>query len=272
VNDLIWDPGIRKICDLVERRIGLLLGPGKQYLVRQRLQSRLAAFGFSDFTQYHQHLLDPTRPEWTEVVHALTTHTTGFFRENNQFEFLERKVLPVLKEKQTTVRIWSAACSTGEEVYSLAISVDRAGLFSQAGLHVDILGSDVDCVSLEVAKLGRYEKEKLHSVDSPTLRDYFKYDVKNGLKAYQVNDDILEKVHFQGINIFESFIGINGNIDVIFCRNVLVYFSNIEQERIIAKLVDMLAVGGFLFLGHAESANTRKLPLIVAAPAVYQKV
>lgn len=221
---------------------GIDLGGGRLDLVESRLMPRLRALGLSSFEAYGQRLVrDPGEEQ--RFVSALTTNLTAFFREPHHFEVL-RGAFP---GRFAPLHVWSAACSTGEEPYSIAMTLDARGLPAQ------ILATDVDEEVLAVARRGVYATTRLDGVSEAQRRRYFERGTGRATGLARVREELKRSVEFQRKNLLEPMVW-PVRFDVIFCRNVLIYFDVVTRQRVVDRLVERLAPRGLLFLGHSEAA------------------
>jgi len=246
-----------RLRDLVRRHTGIALSEHKRSLVASRLGKRLRALGFPSFHAYCGHLAaEAGRPELEHFINAITTNKTDFFREPAHFEFLQSQVLPALRAQaargqERRVRIWSAACSTGEEPYTIAITL-REGLEPLAAWDVRILASDIDTQVLRQAAAGIYPVERVAGIRPFLVQRHFLRGTGSREGFVRVREEVRRLVTFRRINLLEEPWPIRTRFRCIFCRNVLIYFDQATQRRLIGRLADHLAAGGYLFLGHSE--------------------
>lgn len=224
--------------------------------LKEKLSKRISELGFS-YEEYGDYILK-TPIEWEPLVELLTINETYFYREENQLNECCSVILPELKAtiRNRPIRIWSAACSTGEEPYTLAMLIQETGKFPFG--TVEIIGTDIDKKVIEKAEKGWYHQNSFafRRIPEQLLKTYF--NVEDG--GYQVNHEIRKMVSFQQLNLLnEHKVAQLGEVDVIFCRNVLIYFDQETIKRVIRYLHRNLAPGGYLFLGHAESITDMAL-------------
>lgn len=260
----------------IYKTAGISLSDAKKPLVVGRLSRRLRELGIPSFLQYYRYLTEVDPSEQVEMLDRISTNETRFFREPQQFDFLERQVLPEWAdqasrgERPPKLRAWSAACATGEEPYSLAM-VLRHGLPAGAGWEIDVLASDLSTRVLAAAELGLWPVQK--AVDIPTghLRAFMLRGEasKEGLMA--AGPEIRSLLRFKRINLNDEGQSPSGPFDLILCRNVLIYFDVASRTRVIRRLVDLLAPAGYLLLGHAESLAGFAGVARVVAPGVYRR-
>ncbi|KAB2952968.1 protein-glutamate O-methyltransferase CheR [Heliorestis acidaminivorans] len=221
-----------------------------------KLTSRLQELGLT----IHEYLLylNSNPAEWDKLIEHITINETYFFREEKALEAFSAILQEYQYRKDTEVlRIWSAACSSGEEPYTLAMLIKESGLFPRGS--VQIVASDIDSKILEKAQRGRYGKKSLSFRKMPEvmLRKYF---FATG-EDYQINDELKEMITFRKLNLLEPYlVGKMEKVDIIFCRNVLIYFDGPVIQKIIHRFADIIKPGGYLFLGHAETIHGTKSP------------
>jgi len=250
----------RLIRDLVSERLGIWFGPESRLSLERRLRERLTVRGLTSFGDYYQLLkYSPlAAAEWEEASEVLTTHETYFFREDYQLRAFKNELLPLLAERgkqRRRLHVWSAGCSTGEEVYTIAMLVLESGLFD--GWEVRIYGSDLSKKCISVARRGVYGPASFRTTTEEAKRTWFVPHGKveqGGGEALGVAPNVRALCHFGQMNLLdEERTHLVGRCDVIFCRNVLIYFDGPSRKRVIEVFHDRLVAGGVLLLGHAES-------------------
>ncbi len=259
---------------LVYQQSGIDLSSGKEALVRGRLGKRIRALGLADEQEYLDYVLDDSSgDEMVQLLDAISTNFTHFFREPDHFALLADLLRNwVDSDGQRRFRIWSAACSSGEEPYSIAMTaaetVDNAG----AGrCDLRILATDISTRVLERARCGQYAAQAVQAAP-PTMRQrYFHRLPRGDGDAYQVVDAMRELVTFRRINLSTPPFPMQGPFDVVFCRNVMIYFDNVVRNRLLAEIERLLRPGGYLFVGHTESLAALDTRLKPIQPSVYRK-
>lgn len=257
----------RKISDLVYRHCGIKLKDGKEALVKARLMKRFRAIGMDSVESYLALIQSSTGDrELDHMIDAMTTNKTSFFREIEHFKFLQEKVLPQIKGKR--MRFWSAACSSGEEPYSLAMLL-KEHLSDSDRRDVLILATDISRRMLEKGAKALYSENTLKDLPSSYQQKYFVRS-QNSACAYQVSDTVRSMVRLARLNLMDSW-PMKGPFHVIFCRNVMIYFDRVTQQQLISRFWELLEPGGYLFVGHSEglSAITHKFKYV--RPATYRK-
>jgi chemotaxis protein methyltransferase CheR len=252
------DAHFRAVRDAVRRHAGIQLSDAKRELVYGRLRKRLRALGLDSFDRYLAILAEPGSKEFTDFVNALTTNHTSFFREHHHFEYLEQLLLERFAAGQKRIRIWSSACSTGQEPYSIAITLAKA-LGRRRDIDAKILATDIDTNVLARAATGCYRADVLNEEELGHMRAHMAPLPDGG---WQVRDELRALITFKQLNLLEPW-PVHGPFDVIFCRNVVIYFDNETKLQLVDRFADLLAPHGRLFMGHAESlVNARKLKLV----------
>jgi len=243
----------RLLSELIYEHCGILFRSEMGYLLERRLATRLKTLNLQDFTAYYRFLrFDPQRKSELEAaVEALTPNETYFFREPYQLRAFQQELLPrlaVAKARTRRLRIWSAGCSTGEEAYTIAILIRETELYD--GWDIESLGSDISRKVLSVARKASYQRSAMREAPPEFLARYF--NVEAG--RYLVRDEVRALVTFGHMNLLdEATLGLIGTMDVIFCRNVMIYFDLPAKKRVLKSFHAKLAEGGYLLLGHSES-------------------
>ncbi|HTF71810.1 MAG TPA: protein-glutamate O-methyltransferase CheR [Edaphobacter sp.] len=257
------------IRDLAYQKFGLDLRQGKERLVSSRLSKHIRAGGFSSFDEYFRHVSgDSTGEALIAMIDSLTTNHTSFLREQQHFQFLTETVLPAYLDRPK-MDIWCAASSTGEEPYSILLSLCNE-LGARRAPDVRIQASDISTRVLAVARKGVYSAERVAALPPDWLRRFFLRGEGRSQGLYRVKPDLAAKVEFRRVNLMDPFPG-SVAYQVIFCRNVMIYFDQKTQEDVVNRLAACLEPGGYLFVGHAESLTGIRHELQYVKPAVYQK-
>jgi chemotaxis protein methyltransferase CheR len=262
-------------CDIIYKNSRISLGPHKKDMVAARLIKRLKACHLPSFKDYLQ-LINSTQGhnELTHFIDALSTNHTFFFREIAHFNFLKQTILPKMIANPSRVnkhfRVWSAACSSGEEPYSIAILL--AEFFQNYPQWTwSIQATDISTRILEMARLGNYEQARLGTIDNNILNKYFQKNLLNGAELFQISPLLKAKVNFQQLNLFSSTYPFTDPFDLIFCRNVMIYFDTPTKQELIAKLCKTLTPGGYFYSGHAESLTSIRHNLSPIQVSIFQK-
>lgn len=244
----------RLLRDLIRDYCGIYFDDSSRFILERRLSRRLEIHHLDHFRDYYRFLLyDRGRDEeLTAVMDNLTVNETYFFREQGQLQAFSEEIVEELKEAkkgERKLRVWSAGCSSGEEPYTLAMLLLEKGLPAK-GWEVEIIGSDINQRVLQAARKGIYRKNSFRSTDEYFLNKYF--EAEDG--SFRIKDMVKRYVNFSCINLLDSLkIKFIGSVDVIFCRNVLIYFFQDARKKVVENFYDRLSVNGYLLLGHAES-------------------
>lgn len=255
------DADFNRISEIMYKESGIRLDESKRSLVYARLVKRLRKLGLYSFAEYCEFVTSEEGfDERTGLLSALTTHVTRFFREPHHFEFMKTHALPPLIEaarRGQPVRLWSAGCSSGEEPYTMALTLlelePRA-----AQLGIKILATDIDPITLEVGSRGVYREEQLADVDPVLRRKYFSESAPGYVEA---SDALKSLITFRVLNLNQSNDWpVRGPFDIVFCRNVVIYFEQDVQERFWSRMTPLIGVGGWLFIGHSERITENVTP------------
>ncbi len=263
--------------DLIYDRCGIFFHEKKTYLLEDRLSRRMREQGFSSYEEYLYYLrYDPKKDvEMKEVVNIVTTNETFFFRDEAQLDAFSSGILPVIvdnnKNSMKLIKVWSAACSTGEEPYTLGMIMAENGLLSN-GWRLNIVGSDINDKVIATARRGIYGDYAVRNIPSQYKKRYF----DNGSDTYAITKKIKDMVRYENINLLDhSRMMTMTNVDVIFCRNVLIYFDDNAKKKVIGHFYDSLKKGGYLVTGFSETLyNISRAfrPVGINKCIVYQKV
>lgn len=262
------------IRDLIYKETRINLGSGKRELVSARLGKRLRAHDLSSYTEYCKMLQsDSEGGELYHLIDAISTNHTFFFREINHFNFLNSTILPEFANGSLgpgkELKVWSCACSTGEEPYSVAISLEEY-LSQRSGLDWSIKCSDISNRVLDFARKGIYDQERLKTLKKEWLSRYFQKGERQMDGYFRVRPEIGRRIDFQRINLFAPKYPWNQKFHLIFCRNVMIYFDRETQEELVGRLSQHLMPGGYLLIGHAESLAGVWHPYQSVKPAIYR--
>lgn len=259
------------IIGVIYERSRIRLHDGKQSLIRSRLGKRMRHHGFEQLGDYCDYLRQSgDEDELTHVVDALTTNFTNFLREEDHFQFLVRQALPaVLPRGQKRFQVWSAACATGEEPYSLALYLAEHFPLAE-GWDWRILATDISTKALAKAQQGIYAAERLTSLPPEWLRKYFQRGQHDWEGHYRIKSQLAQRVRFQQLNLLGQYHFAEA-FEVIFCRNVMIYFDRQTQEQLVTQLHRFLVPQGHLLIGHSESLNGLQVPLRCLRPSIYRR-
>lgn len=258
---------------LVQETIGVTLPPSKRTMIEGRLRRRMTALDKPNLEAYFAHLFDDgaLRSELDLIVDAVTTNKTDFFREPEHFDVLRRICIPAFhKSGRRVFKLWSAAASIGAEAWTAAIELAEAA--ADQPMDWVVLGTDINTEVLKTARLAIYQDSFIRPVP-PALRErYFMRGRGPRRDEWRVNPSLRARVRFARMNLMDTNYAIDKDVDAIFLRNVLIYFSQADQEAVIDRLAQHLVRGGHFFVGHSESMIVRNAQLRQLAPAVFQKV
>nr|WP_316652297.1 protein-glutamate O-methyltransferase [uncultured Gellertiella sp.] len=245
---------LAQIASMIYSDAGIFLNDSKASLVYSRLSKHIRQLGLRGFRDYCDLVSSPAgAAERKEMLSFLTTNFTRFFRENHHFEHLKNEVLPDLIAKAKSggrVRIWSAACSDGQEPYSIALTLLSA-LPNVAEYDIKILATDIDPKILALARAGAYDETALETVSQPMRKQWFSETTIQGRRKWQVDDKVKRLITFNELNLLAAW-PFKGPFDAIFCRNVVIYFDEPTQIKIWSRFAENLPVGGHLYIGHSE--------------------
>lgn len=265
----------RRIRDLIKNYCGIYFDDKSLFIVQRRLARQLQLHRMRDYNEYYHFLLyDKNRDEELQaIVDVLTVNETYFFRGETQLSAFTEEILPELKERnkqRRRINIWSAGCATGEEPYTLAILILEKGGFE--GWDINILGSDISQKALQVAREGIYKKNSFRSTNPYFIKSYFQEDSRG---HYIISNKVKRIVNFNHVNLLDPLkVKLVGEMDVVFCRNVLIYFDQAARKKTIENIFNILVEGGYLLLGHVESLiniSTAFLLKHLRNDMVYQK-
>ncbi len=265
----LTDKEYEKIRQLAYQHFGLDLQNNKQQLVAARLTKQIRALGLLSFDEYYQHVTaDRTGKALEAMIDALTTNHTSFFREQAHFDFLKSVLLPQIQNRPQ-ISVWSAACSTGEEPFSIALLLlDTLGDASRAKIR--ILATDISTRVLSQAQRGAYPAARFGNLSASYLRRYVLKGEGRWSGWYLMKREVRSLIEFRRFNLMEK-ISHSESFPVVFCRNVMIYFDRQKQQEVVNRLADAIEPGGYLFIGHSESLNSLRQPLEYVAPAIYRK-
>ncbi|NGP18457.1 CheR family methyltransferase [Devosia aurantiaca] len=266
-----------RISALIGSEVGIRLPPAKRLMVEGRLRKRVRTLKLANLGAYGDYLfrkggLDSELPF---LINAVTTNKTDFFREPEHFEIIEKLLLPELisrRERNPLIKVWSAASSTGAEAYTTAmVLADQAA--QRRDFRFAVLGTDISTDVLEQGRTGVYPAELIAPVPPGMQSRYLMFARRQGNRPeVRIVPELRRLVQFQRLNLMAENYGIDRDVDIIFLRNVLIYFDKVDQAKVITRLVGHLRPGGYLLLGHSESMIGTSITMRQIAPAVFQKI
>lgn len=269
------DDDFQFLCRLIYEKSRIHLGPDKKVLVTSRLAKRLRHLKLPNYRAYCQLLRSPAGDEELRfLIDRISTNHTHFFRETKHFDFLRATAIPQWREKLAatgeTFRLWSAACSSGEEPYSLAIHLgEYYAPATSNSWHIE--ATDISTRVLDLARLAIYDTEHLGPVKPELLRRYFQKGVGDWDGHFRLKEELRQRVSFHHLNLLQGPYPFTKSFHVIFCRNVMIYFDRPTQEDLVNRLAERLVPGGYLMVGHSESLSGVKHSLRLVSPAIYLK-
>jgi chemotaxis protein methyltransferase CheR len=264
-----------RFSEFIKTELGIKMPASKKTLLEARLQKRLRELCMGSHDEYCEYLFSAAgmEEELANLVDVVTTNTTDFFREPKHFDLLTSTVLPELYARRGSARnvnIWSAGCSSGEEPYTLAMVLSEFGRVNP-GFTFSILATDISTQVLRMAVRAVYPESKIEPIPPECRKRYLLRSKDRTRKMVRINQETRHHVRFRRLNFMEEFT-FDGQLDIIFCRNVVIYFDRQTQEMLFSRFCRKLAPGGYLFIGHSESLSGMDLPLELVAPTVYRRI
>lgn len=266
-----------RLSTFIHRELGIKMPDVKRTMLQSRLTKRIRHLGIGSYEAYAEYALGPAglRRELPHLIDAVTTNKTDFFREPRHYEVLVRQVLPTLVHLHSAgvkrrVDLWSAACSSGQEPYTLAMVLSDFAE-ANAGFRFSILATDISTKVLQEAQAGIYEEQKVEPVPVAMRRRYLLRGTGEKRGLVRIAPELRSLVRFHRLNLMGDDYGIREAMDIIFCRNVIIYFDRPTQAKVLGALVSHLRPGGYLFMGHSETLNGIDLPVTPVAMTVYRK-
>ena len=256
-----------RLREFIYRECGITLIDAKKTMLEARLQKRLRQLNLKSFSQYCDYLFSKSgvEEELTDMLNQVTTNKTDFFREPAHFEYLKQKALPELTRLNRSLLVWSAGCSSGEEPYTLAM------VLKDFGCAFTVLATDISTKVLEKARLAIYDDERIAPVPEEFKKKYLLANKDRTKKLFRVVPELRERVKLRRLNFMDSDFGFREPIDVIFCRNVIIYFDKPTQERLLNQFCRYLSPDGYVFMGHSETLLGMDVPLVPVAPTIYRR-
>lgn len=279
IKSLNWieikDEEFQLLRNLVYDRIGINLTEDKKNLLMGRLQKLLRKYNLVNFRDYYNFVrTDKTGEALSELANSISTNHTFFYRENDHFEFFAKKILPELskkmqEERTNDLRIWSAGCSSGEEPYTLIMLMLEYFGPAYGGLSAGILATDISENALNTARRAVYPNERIKYLPDSFKKKYFK---KIGDDEFEVVEAVRKEVTYRRFNLMNKQFPFKKQFDIIFCRNVMIYFDNETREHLVDRFYQHTAPGGWFFIGHSESLNRETTKYKYIMPALYRKL
>lgn len=280
---MISDDDFAQLTALLRERTGIHIPPGKKPLLAARLSERIRTLGLASYADYHRRVVSSGGVELSHMTDAVCTNETRFFRDTEQLDHLERAVLPAwikAAKGQRRIRVWSAGCSTGEEAFTIAMWL-LAKLPSELGFSIEVFATDISNAALDRARASRWSAARMQEVPEAYRHRFFELDPATG--DYTPSRELRNVIRFQRFNLCDWYYPVMGRFDLIFCRNVLIYFDTATRAGVTRRLVERLTPEGVLLLGLSESLlavrdgslspgaspSTGVRPLHVVGPAIY---
>ncbi len=271
------DKDFSRLGEFIHDSCGIKITPAKKVMLESRLAKRLKCLGISSFRDYCEYLFSPRgmQDELVHMIDMVTTNKTDFFREPAHFSYLAEKAVPELINlhgagSSRMLGVWSAGCSTGEEPYTIAMALNEL-TEKYRGFRYMVLATDISTKVLDIAKLGIYSEDKVEPVPDPLKKRYIMTGKNSRQGMIRIVPELRERVNFRRLNFMEGDFGMREPMDVIFCRNVIIYFDRPTQEKLLKRFCKHLVPGGYIFMGHSETLQGMDLPLVPVAPTVYRK-
>lgn len=270
------DSDFSQMSEFIHTVCGIKLLPAKKTMLEGRLRKRMRALGIGSFDAYCKYLMSTQglEAEAVHMVDVVTTNKTDFFRESDHFEFLVGSALPELARSRKpghTVKIWSAGCSSGEEPYTLAMVLNEYAR-AYPEFRFSLLATDISTRVLEAARQAIYHHDRIEPVPMALRKRYLLRSRDKSKKLVRIVPEVRSQVSFRRLNLKDPDYHIRESMDVIFCRNVLIYFDKEMQEKVLRQFCRHLHTGGFLFTGHSETIQGMNLPVVPATTTVYRRI
>ena len=269
----------QRVSEFVQGELGIMMPPTKKIMLQSRLQKRLRVLRMKTFSEYCDYVFSPSGVE-SELLHMIdlvTTNKTDFFREPAHFDYLVKTAVPELINMYSAglrkqLMIWSAGCSTGEEPYTVAMVMqDFAKKQPVRGFNYTLLATDISTKVLKIAQNGIYNEDRIGPVPMELRKKYFLRSRDRMERAVRVSRELRDVISFRRLNFMDEDYGFREQVDIIFCRNVIIYFDRRTQEKLFNQFYRHMAPGGYLFTGHSETLNNLEVPFVRVGTAVYRK-
>ena len=267
-----------RLTSYIYDEMGIKMGENKRVMLQARLAKRIRIVQLDSFDAYCTYLFsnEGQREELASFIHEVTTNKTDFYREPNHFTYLTEQALPTLcregrRCQRRPLRVWSSACSTGEEPYTLAMFLHEYEARNQ-GFSYTVLATDISTTVLREAKDAIYDVRKIDPIPAPIRKKYILRSKNKDSQMVRIAPELRARVEFRWTNLKEPKLTAREMMDVIFCRNVIIYFDQPTQELVLNNLCKQLVPGGFMFMGHSENLNGLNVPLVQIAPTIYRRI
>lgn len=274
-TNAMTDREFARFADFIQRQCGIKMPPAKKTMLQGRLQKRLRLLSLDSFSLYADYVFSEKgkEEELFHMIDAVTTNKTDFFRESKHFDYLRDIVLPSMMREANNrgprpFKGWSAGCSTGEEPYTLAMVLSKFAE-NNPSFRFSILATDISTKVLEIARTGIYQAEKIEPIPMEFRKKYLLRSTSK--PVMRIVPELRACMKFMRLNFMHSDYALQDRMDVVFCRNVIIYFDRETQESILTRICRHLVPGGYLFMGHSETLNGMNLPVKQISSSIYQK-
>lgn len=270
------DKDFNQLSQYITTNYGIKMPPAKRVMLQSRLHKRLRELNITTYKEYSEYIFsEKGAEEIIKMVDLVSTNKTDFYREPKHFDFLRETVLPefgMRNGKGSKLKIWSAGCSSGEEAYTLAFVISDYLLQNGNPFDYQIIGTDISTRILQKANDAIYPEKRVEPVPIETKRKYLLKSKNKENKLVRVVPALRAKTSFRRLNFMDDNYNMDNDFDIVFCRNVLIYFDRPTQEKVINNLCSKLKKGGYFFLGHSESINGLDVPLVQLKPTIFLKI
>ncbi len=276
INTRMSEVDFKRLSNFIYDNFGIKMPPAKRTMLQSRLHKRLRALNIDSFSKYIDYLFskEGSVVEVIQMIDVVSTNKTDFFREPTHFDFMSEKLIPsILQQRRvmTPLKIWSAGCSTGEEPYTLAMVMTEIATRNQ-NLDFSIFATDISTRALKQGVSAIYKDDRIAHISIGYKKKYFLRSKDRDKQTVRLIPQLRKKIAFQRLNFMDSSYNVADSFDIIFCRNVLIYFDRETQESVINKLCQKLKSGGYFFLGHSESITNMRVPLRQVQPTIFVKI
>lgn len=266
------DADFKAFSEFIYNEFGIKMPPMKRVMLQGRLLKRIRELKMNSYTEYKEYFFskEGQQKEIFSFLNVVTTNKTDFFRESVHFDFLSSEILPRFVNGSSSFKVWSAGCSSGEEPYTISIVLNEFKAVNPM-FNFNILGSDISNKVLTSASKGIYAENKVALLPMELKKKYFLKSKDRDNPSVRVKPELQKNIALKYVNLMDSTYSVNEMYDVIFCRNVLIYFDRVTQEKVINKLCQHLKQGGYFFIGHSESLSGMNVPLKHIKPTIFIK-
>lgn len=269
---ILTDRQFKFLAQFIEKELGIRMPDVKRTMLESRLQKRLKNLKIDSYDEYLDRVFGGDDIELIQMIDVITTNKTDFFREADHFDILVTRLLPHYTNRQNAhCAFWSAGCATGEEPYSLAMVLEEYKRTNPA-FSYNIVASDISAMALSTGIDAVYHSDKTEPIPASYKKRYLLKNKDLNKPEVRIKKELRDKVDFLRLNLMDEHYPFKDKFDIIFCRNVIIYFDRSTQYRILYKLCNCLSVGGYLLLGHSETLTGMSLPLMNIAPTVYERI